>query len=104
MPQTDPDNIETMADLRTAIDAVDDRLMALLAERLRLTDLAPTLKQREGISAAAPSRVAEVLSRVRGKADEMGFDPGLAEAMWRRMIETVIAREERVMGKKGQDR
>jgi isochorismate pyruvate lyase len=31
------------------------------------------------------------------------MDADLAESMWRIMIETVIAREERVIGKEGKD-
>lgn len=43
------------------------------------------------------------MPNVRRKADRQGLDPDLAEAMWRIMIETVIAREERVIGKEGRD-
>lgn len=98
------DTIETMAQLRVCIDQIDTELVVLLAERERYTDRAPELKAREGIAAAAPSRVEAVLSNVRRKARASGLDPDLAEAMWRIMIETVIAREEHVIGKDGLDR
>ncbi|MBV2358820.1 chorismate mutase [Thalassococcus sp. CAU 1522] len=92
-----------MADLRVCIDQIDSELVALLAERERYTDRAPDLKAREGIAARAPSRVDAVLANVRDKALASGLDPELAQAMWRIMIETVIAREERVIGKAGVD-
>ncbi|MGR3453457.1 chorismate mutase [Pseudooceanicola sp.] len=92
-----------MAELRAQIDALDGALLALLAERQAHVDRAAVLKRSEGISAAAPGRVAEVLARVRARADAAGLDPGIAEAMWRVMIEGFIAREEQVLGKDGTD-
>lgn len=103
MARPAPESIETMADLRVCIDEIDRALVALLAERERFTDRAPDLKAREGIAARAPRRIDAVLANVRGRAQASGLDPDLAEAMWRLMIETVIAREERVIGKDGVD-
>ncbi|WP_306047693.1 chorismate mutase [Nioella sp. MMSF_3534] len=98
-----PGSVQTMAELRSCIDEIDEALLVLLAERQRYTDRAPELKAREGIAAAAPSRVRQVLDHVRARADAAGMDADLAESMWRIMIETVIAREERVIGKEGKD-
>lgn len=96
--------IDTMADLRLAIDEIDAELMTLLAERLTYIDRAPVLKAREGIAAKAPGRVADVLSKVRAGAEQAGFDPEVAADMWQVMIEAMIAREERVLGQEGEDR
>lgn len=101
--RTPPDKIASMDELRGAIDEVDLALMQLLAERMRYVDVAPVLKAREGLSAAAPGRVADVLNKVRGHALSAGFDPEVAAQMWQVMIDAMIAREERVLGKKGTD-
>ncbi|MBV7395816.1 chorismate mutase [Mameliella sediminis] len=103
MARTPPRDIQSMADLRVCIDEIDRELVQLLAERERYTDRAPDLKAREGIAARAPRRVTAVLDNVRARAEACGLDPELAEAMWTIMIETVIAREERVIGKEGVD-
>ncbi|WP_255564621.1 chorismate mutase [Mameliella sp. CS4] len=103
MPRPSPDTIESMADLRVCIDKIDSELVALLAERERYTDRAPDLKAREGIAARAPRRVEAVLANVEDKARAEGLDTELARAIWTLMIETVIAREERVIGKEGID-
>ncbi|MCC1493913.1 chorismate mutase [Cognatishimia sp. F0-27] len=103
MTRPDPETIETMADLRACIDQIDSALVALLAERERFTDRAPELKARERIAANAPRRVAAVLTSVRDKAERHGLDPDLAERLWRIMIDTVIAREEAIIGKGGKD-
>ncbi|TNF22490.1 MAG: chorismate mutase [Rhodobacteraceae bacterium] len=95
--------IESMAELRGAIDEIDGALVELLAERLSHIDRAPVLKAREGIAANAPSRVADVLAKVRAGARTAGFEPEVAAEMWQVMIDAMIAREERVMGRKGRD-
>ena len=97
------DEIETMAELRGVIDEIDGVLLELLAERMTYIDRAPVLKAREGIAANAPGRVADVLAKVRAKAEAAGFDPEVAVAMWQVMIDAMIAREERVIGTKGMD-
>lgn len=97
------DEIETMAELRGVIDEIDGVLLELLAERMTYIDRAPVLKAREGIAANAPGRVADVLAKVRAKADAAGFDPEVAVAMWQVMIDAMIAREERVIGTEGMD-
>lgn len=98
-----PDEIETMAELREAIDEIDRELIALHAERVTYIDRAPVLKAPVGIAARAPSRVEDVLNKVRAEAEARGYDPELARAMWTLLIEAMIAREEQVMGTEGTD-
>ena len=103
MPRKSAKDIETMAEMRACIDDIDDKLITLFAEREALTNEVPALKMKEGIAAAAPARVAAVLAHVRDKAAARGFDPELAQSMWKLMIDAVIAREEKIMGKEGKD-
>jgi isochorismate pyruvate lyase len=95
--------IETVAEMRACIDAVDGALMALLAERWSFTERAAELKQREGLAAAAPSRVSAVLENVSSRAEAAGLPGEMVAAMWKIMIDEIIAREERVLGKDGVD-
>ena len=103
MARTPADKIETMAELRTCIDAVDAELMDLLAERWSYTERAGELKAREGLAAAAPGRVAAVLENVKSAAGQRGVDGDMVAAMWQIMIDRIIAREEQVIGKEGRD-
>lgn len=103
MTRPAPETIESMAELRLCIDEIDGELVRLLAEREGYTDCAPDLKAREGIAARAPRRIEAVLANVGDRARAEGLDPELARAIWTLMIETVIAREERVIGKEGID-
>lgn len=92
-----------MAELRGQIDAIDVELMALLAERQGHVDRAVVLKRAEGLSAAAPGRVAEVLEKVAARAEGCGVDRDIAVAVWRAMIAGFITREQRVLGSEGTD-
>ncbi|MTH63096.1 chorismate mutase [Paracoccus shanxieyensis] len=98
-PELSPDS--AMHDLRARIDAMDARLIALLAERSALIDEAARIKLREGLPARIDSRVEEVALNARRLATEAGFDADLAESLWRAMMEHFIAQEDRVLAAKG---
>jgi isochorismate pyruvate lyase len=90
-----PETCTTMTDLRAAIDALDEKLIALLAARAGYIDRAVTLKQAEGVPARVGSRVDEVIANVRAAAHAQGLDADLAERLWCELIEWSIAREAR---------
>ncbi len=96
------DDIPDMPALRARIDALDARLIALLAERSALIDRAAQIKSREGLPARIDARVEEVAANARRIAGELGFDPDLAERLWRVMMDHFIAQEERILS--GPDR
>lgn len=86
-----------MIALRRRIDALDARLVALLAERTRLIDRAAQIKLAAGLPARIDARVEEVAANVRRLAADEGADPDLAEAVWRLMMQHFIEREARVL-------
>ena len=89
-----------MPDLRRRIDALDVRLVALLAERSALIDEAARIKAREALPARIDSRVEEVAANVRRLAEAQGLDPALIESLWRLMMDHFIAQEERQLAKR----
>lgn len=93
-----PDSCKNMTELRAAIDILDAELIKLLAKRADYIDRAIQLKSREGLPARIDERVEYVAMRARDNAELNGFDPDLAEDLWRQMIEWSIAREEVVLG------
>ena len=96
-----PQDCKDMVELREAIDHLDQNLMGLLAKRARFIDRAAELKTENGWPARITDRVEEVAGNARRNAENSGFDPDLAESLWRTMIEWSIAREERVLGRTG---
>jgi isochorismate pyruvate lyase len=94
-----PSQCSTMAELRAEIDRIDARLVALLAERAAYIDRAAELKPALGLPARIDDRVEEVVGKVRARAIAEALDPDLAEALWRRLIDWSIAREEAKIGR-----
>ncbi len=93
-----PEECRSMGELRDQMDRVDRQLIGMLAQRASYIDGAAELKPGEGLPAGSPTRVEEVVSNVRAGAGEAGFDPDLAEQLWRILIDWSIAREEQVIG------
>lgn len=94
----DPASLPDMDALRAAIDAVDRELAGTLAYRSTLIDRAAQIKADAGLPARIPDRVEQVAANARRNAVAAGFDPDLAEALWRVMMEHFIAQEARALG------
>jgi isochorismate pyruvate lyase len=84
-----------LAELRAEIDRIDSELVKLLAERMKIVDRVVEVKQKAGLPALIPDRVEEVASRVRFEAKKLGAPPDLAELVYRKMMDWVIAYEEK---------
>jgi isochorismate pyruvate lyase len=81
-----------MAEVRAAIDALDRRLVALIAERLHYIDEAGRIKpQRDQVRDEA--RIADVLAKTRQEALRLGCDPAVVEAAFRALVEASITHE-----------
>lgn len=93
--------IGSMVELRRAIDALDAKLVSLLAQRSRLIDRAAELKPGEGLPARIEARVEAVVAHVRACAEAEALEPELVEALWRLLIDWSIRREEAALGSPG---
>ena len=95
----DPAYVElaaTLGELRGRIDALDERIVALLAQRAQCVRDATRFK-RDAFQVAAPARQAEVFGRVRSLAERHAAEfPGFADiavATYRAMVAGFIAGE-----------
>ena len=93
-----PQDCNSMAELRAAIDQLDQDLIEMLALRARYIDRAAELKPAEAMPARIASRVEQVVENVRTAARARDLDPDLAETLWRPLIDWSIRREETVLG------
>lgn len=85
---------QSLNEVRLAIDALDGRLIELLAERQQWVEQAGRLKpQNDAVAVAAPERVAQVIAARRELVAAKGLSPDVAEAVWRAMIDAFIRLE-----------
>ncbi|MFH1804965.1 MAG: chorismate mutase [Pseudomonadota bacterium] len=83
---------ETMKDVRANVDRVDRLLVALLAERLNYIEQAARIKpSRDAVR--DEDRIEDVIAKVRAQSRIDGFDPDIAERLWRAMMEDFIDHE-----------
>jgi isochorismate pyruvate lyase len=95
----DPAYVEvasTLAQLREKIDALDEEIIGLLAQRALCVRDATRFK-RDAFQVAAPARQAEVFARVRALAASHEADfpglPDIVEATYRTLVAGFIAGE-----------
>jgi len=81
-----------MLEVRAEIDAIDRRLVALIAERLHYIDEAARIKPRRD-QVRDEARIADVLAKVSAEARRLGCDPAVVTTALRALIEASIAHE-----------
>ena len=84
----EPDRLER---LRVQIDEIDDRLVALLAERFVVTRQVGALKAERGLPAQDATREAQIDAKVRRLAAENDLDPAMVSEVLRAVIDRVVA-------------
>lgn len=77
--------LDSLADVRAAIDAIDRTLVATLARRAEIVRAAAAFKRDEA-AVRAPDRVEAVVRNARALAAAESADPELIEAIYRHMI------------------
>ncbi len=79
--------------MRKHIDRLDKAIVPLLVERNHYVMQAAKLKG-DVDAARVPSRIEDVVQKVRGVAEERGSNPEIVEAIYRAMIEINIQLEQ----------
>ena len=91
-PLKPAENCASMAELRTAIDALDARLVALLAVRQAYIERAAQLKTGRD-QVRDPERIEDVVAKVIAEGKKAGLSSQIAEPVWRTLIEASIRHE-----------
>ena len=92
MPVTQPDDCQTMSEVRAGVDAVDRELIALLARRFGYMDAAARIKTTRD-AVRDEGRKAQVISNVRQEAIKHGLPQELLAQLWNNLVEGSIAYE-----------
>ena len=93
-----------LASFRRRIDAIDDRLLALLGERFAVIREVAAYKAPRGIPALIPERVAEVRERCAGEAPRHGLDADVVRRLYDLLIGEACRLEEELMADRAQPR
>lgn len=89
-----PEQCKDLAEVRAAIDAYDDILLPLLAQRLKLVMSAARFKPSvKGV--VKKDRVEEIVRRVRAAAKALGVSPDCFEDTYRHLIAAYTREEQR---------
>src|SRR3546814_5436657 len=87
MPEPVPaEACTTMAEVRAAIDALDERIVTLLGERMRYMDAAARIKTARG-AVRDEARKAQVIDHAAAVAARVDFPPALARAIYEQLVE-----------------
>lgn len=87
---------EELKKVREQIDAIDDRLVALLAERFKLTHQVGLLKADRELSSVDTIRETEKLARLRELSASHGLNPELVEALFSQIMQEVVKNHEKL--------
>ena len=87
-----PDDCRTMAEVRHAIDGLDEQIVTLLAERFRYMEAAARIKQDRG-DVRDERRKAEVIANARRVAAEKGAPEEAVSEIYERLVESSISHE-----------
>lgn len=89
-----PDDI--LDHYRQSIDNIDAALVAILAERFKVTQAVGRYKAQSGLPPADPGREEAQIARLRKLATDAQLDPEFSEKFLRFIIDEVIRHHERL--------
>ena len=87
-----PEACQTMVEVRTGVDALDQELVALLARRFGYMDAAARIKPSRS-DVRDEARKAQVIANASAAAAAAGLPEGLAKTLWEALVEASIAHE-----------
>lgn len=88
----EPEDCQTMAEVRAGIDELDERIVSLLGTRFRFMDAAARIKPERGL-VRDEVRKAAVIAHARAVAERAGVPPELVASLYDQLIEASIAYE-----------
>lgn len=87
---------QELKQVREQIDAIDERLVALLADRFKLTHQVGLLKANRALSALDADRESQKLARLRELCLEQGLNPDLVEDLFSQIMREVVKNHEKL--------
>lgn len=88
------DSQKKLTPLRLEIDAVDQALIKLIAQRFSIVDRVIKIKRNSSLPASIPERIEQVVQNAIQRAKESNIPEMTVEKIWRLLIAETIAYEE----------
>lgn len=82
--------METLDELRKSIDNIDNAIIAMFAERFKVTNKVGVLKAANGLPAKDPKREEFQFQRICELSKLYGLDPEFSEDLLQRVINRVV--------------
>ncbi len=76
----------TLQDLRSQVDVVDEKMLKLLSERMKLARKISELKKLEGRAIVDPAREKVLLAQVEKKAKSLGLPAKEVQSIWQKIL------------------
>jgi chorismate mutase/prephenate dehydrogenase len=87
--------------LRVQIDAIDRRLVELLAQRLQVVEQVTKVKQKHDLPTFHPAREENLISARRAQAADAGLDPDYVEDLFRTVLRHSRVGQLTTLGRRG---
>ncbi|MTI07784.1 chorismate mutase [Roseibium denhamense] len=91
-----PADCTTKADIRTAIDTIDEELIQIFAKRQGYVRRMAELKQHPD-EAFDGERIETMVAAIKKRAEDLGLEGDQAENVWRVLIDWNVAYEQRTI-------
>lgn len=88
--------MESLEDMRKSIDNIDNAIVAMFAERFKVTDRVGHYKAEKGLPAKDPQRESIQFERIDQLANQYGLDPEFAASYLSSVIDRVVMNHERI--------
>ncbi len=77
---------DNISQLRKKIDAVDEEVLDILCERVKICEAIGEAKKVQGLSVHDAKREEEIYRRIREKAMKLGLNPIQVEAVYHEIV------------------
>lgn len=91
--------MEALKPFRARIDALDDKIVDLLAERMDIVREVGVVKARENIQTVQHDRVVEVRERCAERGAKLGLNPGMVRKIYTAIIDEAHEIEQTISAK-----
>ena len=89
--------MESLEEMRKSIDNIDNAIVAMFAERFKITNRVGVYKAEHQLPAKDPKREAAQYDRIIEIAQQYGLDPEFAKSYLSAVIERVVENHKKIL-------